>query len=192
MAQYLLTTDTIAPADFEAYVAHQRGAFAGPPCHAMAAWLPKFGTPNQMTMVQQIDRMADLPPAPITPVGSRILARTRDVVDVIRPFPETAGGRALCELRTYRIAPACWDEFLALKTAILPLRERYSPSFGVFTPTTGAACRVMHLWGYTSLDDRDGVRARLTADAGWGAYIGRILPMIVEMQSILITPILPG
>lgn len=189
MARYLLTTDTIAPADFEAYVASQRRALAG--AHAMAAWLPKFGTPNQMTLVQQIDGTVDLPAAPPSPSGARVLTRARELVDVIRPFPTDLGGRALCELRTYRIAPEFWDEFLALKTAILPLRESYSPSFGVFVPTTGAVCRVMHLWGYTSLDERDAVRARLKGDAGWGVYIARILPMIVEMQSLLITPILP-
>lgn len=192
MARYLLTTDTVAPADFEAYVAYQRAAFAGPPSHAIAAWLPKFGTPNQMTMIQRADDLVDLPAAPATPPGTRLHARAREWVDVIRPFPETLDGRAVCELRTYRIMPVFWDEFLALKTAILPLRESFSPSFGVFVPTTGATCRVMHLWGYTGLEERDGVRARLKGDAAWGAYIARILPMIAEMQSILITPILPG
>lgn len=192
MQRYLLSTDTIAPADFEAYVAHQRQTFASPQGSCIAAWLPKFGTPNQMTLVQDITDLPDLPAVLPLPLGSRLLARARETVDVIRPFPAALGDRTLCELRTYRITPAFREEFLALKTAILPLRESYSPSYGVFAPVTGDTSRVMHLWGYASLEDRDAVRARLKGDARWGEYIGLILPMIVEMQSSLITPILPG
>lgn len=191
MVRYLLTTDTIAPADFEAYVAHQRQAFAGPPAHVLAAWLPKFGTPNQMTFVQRIGETTDFPASPAIPAGTRLHERVREAVDVLRPFPAHLGDRALCEMRTYRIAPEFWDEFLALKAAILPRRESHSPSFGVFTAASGVACRVMHLWGYTGLDERDAVRGQLRSDPEWGAYIARILPMIVEMQSILISPILP-
>lgn len=190
--QYQLTTDTIAPADFESYVAQQRGALPGLPAHCCAAWLPKFGTPNQMTLVQQVGREGELPEPPTTPLGTRLHARVRELVDVIRPFPASLGDRSLCELRTYRIAPEHWDGFIALKTGILPLRESYSPSFGVFVPATGVACRIMHLWGYASLEERDAVRGRLKSDAGWGAYISQILPMIAEMQSILIMPILPA
>ncbi len=191
MARYLLTTDTIAPAYFEDYVACQRRNLAGPPCHALVAWVPKFGTPNQMTMVQEIDGLVDLPPALATPPDTRLVGRVREVVDVIRPFAGDLDDRPLCELRTYRIAPEFWEEFLTLKSAILPLREAYSPNFGVFASISGTTYRLMHLWGYTCLEDRDAVRARLKSDAAWGVYTTRILPMIVEMQSILVTPIRP-
>lgn len=191
MARYLITTDTIAPADFEAYVAQQSRTFGGAACGAVAAWLPKFGTPNQFALVQPVTNAGDLPTAPEIPAGTRLLNRSRDLVDVIRPVPASIAGRALCELRTYRIAPEYWDEFLALKTAILPVREGYSPSFGVFASATGPACRIMHLWGYSSLDQRDQVRAQLKGDAAWQGYIRQILPMIAEMQSVLISPMLP-
>ena len=191
MVRYLITTDTIAPVDFEAYVARQSRTFGGPACGAIAAWIPKFGTPNQFALVQPVTNAAGLPSAPEIPDGARLHTRTRDLVDVIRPVPVSLDGRALCEMRTYRIAPECWEEFLALKTAILPVRERYSPSFGVFACVTGPSCRIMHLWGYSSLDQRDDVRAQLKGDYAWQAYICRILPMIVEMQSILLSPMLP-
>jgi len=188
VAQYLITTDTIAPADFEAYVARQSQNFGGSACGAVGAWIPKFGTPNQFALVQNA---ADLPPPQEVPDGTRLLGRIRELVDVIKPLPVSLGGRALCEMRTYRIAPQFWDEFLALKTAILPTRERYSPSFGVFAAVTGQSHRIMHLWGYSSLDQRDDVRAQLKGDTAWQDYIRQILPMIVQMQSVLISPMMP-
>lgn len=61
----------------------------------------------------------------------------------------------------------------------------------MFAAATGQSCRIMHLWGYSSLDQRDDVRAQLKGDAALQGYISQILPMIVEMQSILISPMLP-
>lgn len=190
MQQYVITSDIVRAEHAEAYFGVQCKSFGGEASQTEAVWLTKFGIPNQLMMLQSMGAAGVMPPAPAIPVGVTLKSRSRDIVDVIRPFPTTMGDCSMCELRIYDIAVSDAERFLNLKCAILPVREAYSPNFGVFVSVTARAHRVMHLWGYRSVDERDSVRAQLKTDSAWQSYIGEILPMIEAMQSNLITPII--
>jgi hypothetical protein len=47
----------------------------------------------------------------------------------------------------------------------------------------------MHLWGYSGIDHRDKVRERLKGDVEWQAYVPKILPMLEQLNSIILTPV---
>jgi NIPSNAP len=191
MPHYVITTDIVRAEHAEAYFGVQCKSFGGPDCQTSAVWLTKFGVPNQLMMLQEMSDNGAIPPPPEIPEGIALQSRCREIVRAIRPFPNAMGNSTICELRVYDIAESSGEAFLALKQEILPVRESYSPNFGVFVSVTGRHYRVMHLWGYTSVEERDTVRSRLKADSAWQEYISQILPMIEAMQSILITPVLP-
>ncbi len=188
MNHYVITTDLVRPHHAEACFGAFCKDFGGADSRTEAVWLTKFGIPNQVMLLQGMTESGALPPAPMIPAGVELMGRSRDIVSAIRPFPHRSD-RAMCELRIYDIAEDQGEAFLERKCAILPVRERYSPNFGVFVSVTGRSFRVMHLWGYASVEERDAVRGKLKGDPLWQAYIAEILPMLVGMQSTLITPV---
>ena len=95
----------------------------------------------------------------------------------------------MLELLTYDVRPGQGARFLPLKLENLPLRQSYSPNFGVFLSLSGRQEQVLHLWGYRSLDERAEVRARLREDAQWNAYTAAILPMLQNLTSTILTPL---
>ena len=44
------------------------------------------------------------------------------------------------------------------------------------------------MWGYADLNDRAERRARLFADPVWKAYLPKILPLIMTMESKILVP----
>ena len=48
--------------------------------------------------------------------------------------------------------------------------------------------KVVHIWGYDSLDDRLEKRATLAAHPDWPAYLEVALPLIVEQENRLLYP----
>jgi hypothetical protein len=93
----------------------------------------------------------------------------------------------IVEMRIYTLtfgsAGKYFEHYRALGQAI-QWRILGAP-LGYFTTEVGPLNQVVHLWRYTSFDDRSERRARLWDDAGWKAFIEAIAPLIVRQESRL-------
>jgi hypothetical protein len=59
---------------------------------------------------------------------------------------------------------------------------------GYFHTEVGGLNTMVHLWGYTSFDDRMARRAALAKNADWQRYLDRVRPMIESMSNRLLVP----
>lgn len=71
---------------------------------------------------------------------------------------------------------------LAIQTRIL------GNLIGYFHTEIGQLNRLVHLWGYDSLAERERRRAALAADAEWLEYLKQGPDIIVEMESRILVP----
>ena len=97
---------------------------------------------------------------------------------------------AFVEQRTYTLAVGQAGAYLKLYEAEglpvqLPIFERLA---GYYSVEVGSLNTVVHLWAFTSHEDRDARRARMQADPRWQAYWAKVRPMIVSQQSIFLKP----
>ncbi|MFM0032458.1 NIPSNAP family protein [Paraburkholderia madseniana] len=78
----------------------------------------------------------------------------------------------LVDLRRYTIVPGQLKAYLAVyETYGLPVQRRHvGDPLGYFVTEVGPLNQVVHLWGYTSADDRQMRRAAMEADPAWSAY----------------------
>lgn len=96
----------------------------------------------------------------------------------------------LVEQRTYTTHPGKISEFfkhyeaegLAVQTAIL------GRLVGFYQTELGPLNQIVHMWAYTDMNDRAARRAKLFADPTWQAYIPKILPLLVSMESKILMP----
>lgn len=59
---------------------------------------------------------------------------------------------------------------------------------GFYSSEIGVLNKVVHLWAYDSFEDRQRRRALLGADAGWQAFLPKVLPLIRDMRNELLNP----
>ncbi len=52
----------------------------------------------------------------------------------------------------------------------------------------GPLNEVVHLWVYHDLSERAAVRAKAVQDPEWQAFLGKGLPLLLEMKSIILNP----
>ena len=78
----------------------------------------------------------------------------------------------ICDLRTYTIKPNRLARFLeTYERLALPLQRKYlGEPYGFFVTHIGPLGRVVHLWQYDDLVDRDERRDAMEADPEWQAY----------------------
>jgi hypothetical protein len=48
--------------------------------------------------------------------------------------------------------------------------------------------QVIHLWAYSSLDDREARRQRLMENADFKEYLAQIFPLLVKMENRILKP----
>src|ERR1700759_780318 len=96
----------------------------------------------------------------------------------------------LVEQRTYTTHPGKWRDYLALyEEEGLPIQQRILGRLvGCYYSDIGALNRVVHLWAYTSLDDRHARRTTLAADPGWRSYVTKMLPLLASQESQILIP----
>ena len=109
-------------------------------------------------------------------------------VDGVSLTPPIGAGRHVYELRTYRTPVGKAPEWLGHFKAILPTREKYSKIVGLWTTDIGGLNQVVHLWAYSDLNHRAEVRAKVTQEPAWKEFLAKGNPLLVEMQSIVLTP----
>ncbi|MDE1168262.1 MAG: NIPSNAP family protein [Pseudomonas sp.] len=96
------------------------------------------------------------------------------------------------ELRTYTIKPTKLGDWLALykSDALAVQTEHLGQLIGFFTTEVGAVNQVVHIWAYTSLDDRMARRTSMAADPRWLEFSrkNKELDAVVTLESRLMRP----
>jgi hypothetical protein len=59
---------------------------------------------------------------------------------------------------------------------------------GYYYTETGLLNTIVHMWAYTSFNDREVCRANMMKDAEWQAYLIDIRPKLVTMESRILKP----
>mgnify|MGYP003526738653 CR=1 FL=1 len=52
----------------------------------------------------------------------------------------------------------------------------------------GELNQIVHLWAYTDLNERAERRAQLLADAGFKAYVAKMLPLLQRQETRILRP----
>lgn len=96
----------------------------------------------------------------------------------------------LVEERTYTTHPGKWREYLALFEAegLAVQRRILGRMVGYYHTEIGELNQIIHLWAYTSLDERAERRATLLADPAFKAYVARMLPLLQRQESRILRP----
>jgi len=94
--------------------------------------------------------------------------------------------------RVYTIKPNRLNRFLeTYERLALPLQRKYlGEPYGFFVSHIGPLNRVVHLWQYESLADREQRRDAMEADAAWQAYRRVALEedTLVDMEDQILKP----
>jgi len=103
------------------------------------------------------------------------------------PFaPPDDGGRHVYELRSYRTQPGKTKAWLDHFVVGLEARQKYSKIVGLWSSDVGGLNQVVHLWAYRDLVQRAEARARATTDPDWQAFLGKGMPLLAEMQAVIL------
>lgn len=96
----------------------------------------------------------------------------------------------IVEQRTYTFHPGKLDEFLSIYQAEgMAIQTSHLPRMiGYFFTEMGELNQVIHMWAYDDHGHRAACRARLGADPEWKVYLGKVLPLIVNMKSSILIP----
>lgn len=94
--------------------------------------------------------------------------------------------------RTYTVRPNRLTHFVELyQSEGLPLQRKYlGEPFGFFVTEIGPLNRVVHLWKYDSLADRQQRRDAMEADPAWQAYRRHVIETdyLLDMQNQILRP----
>ncbi len=96
----------------------------------------------------------------------------------------------IVEQRTYRVAPGKVPEYLKLyeQEGLAIQRPILGRLFGYFHTEIGPLNRVVHMWAYDSMDERDRRRAELQADPRWQAFVQKLRPLIETQENQILVP----
>lgn len=96
----------------------------------------------------------------------------------------------IVEERTYTLKPGTVHQYYAdYESGGLGIQKRILGNLiGYFHTEIGQLNKVVHLWGYESLAEREKRRAALFADAEWLAYLQQSPDIVVEMESRILVP----
>jgi hypothetical protein len=96
------------------------------------------------------------------------------------------------ELRTYTVKQGTLPDVVkAASTVSRDIRkDDYGKLEGYWSTDIGPLNQVMHLWGYTDLNERARLRAELAKNPRWGTeYIPLIRPHLIRQEIRLLNPI---
>ncbi|MBM3491710.1 MAG: NIPSNAP family protein [Alphaproteobacteria bacterium] len=94
------------------------------------------------------------------------------------------------EQRTYTLQPGKVPEwFKVYEQEGMPVQKpTLGNMVGYFTTEFGPLNLVVHMWGYETLDDRARRRAELMAKPEWQNFVGKVRPLLVNMESRVLVP----
>ena len=71
------------------------------------------------------------------------------------------------EFRIYDIKPGTLDQYYQNTGPLIPERVEYSPLVGYFHTEIGPLNRVLHIWEYEDLNQRESIRSQVIAEGIW-------------------------
>lgn len=94
------------------------------------------------------------------------------------------------EQRTYTLHPGKVREYLALYEAEgLAIQLRVLGRLvGYYSTDIGSLNQVVHMWAFKDLVERQERRAQLLVDTDFRTYVPKILPLLVNQTSQILTP----
>lgn len=94
------------------------------------------------------------------------------------------------EVREYDINPGSFGRFISLVEETVDLRKHVLPVVGLFKPDIGGVLNSFtHMYHYTSLEERDGVRAKALENTSWSdEYLPVAKGMMMGQRNALYTP----
>ena len=96
----------------------------------------------------------------------------------------------LYEIRTSRLKTGAIPDYLKVvgEEGIAIQKRHLGNLVGYFSSEIGPINEIVHIWGFSSLDDRQARRARLMADPAWRAFLPKIRDLIVTADTKIMTP----
>jgi len=96
----------------------------------------------------------------------------------------------IVEERTYTTLPGKHRAYLELYQAEgLAIQHRIlGRMVGYYVSEIGDLNQIVHLWAYQDLNERTERRTRLLADAGFQAYVAKMLPLLQSQHSRILRP----
>ena len=93
-------------------------------------------------------------------------------------------------MRSYVLRPGTLTEFMRLmgSEGIGIERPILGDLLGFYSSEIGSINKVIHLWRYSSFEDRQQRRAQLAASPEWATFVPKVLPLIQEMHNELLNP----
>jgi hypothetical protein len=165
------------------------------------AWTTEFGTLNQYVHLWSYPDLAERDrlrgeltkneawsKGYVPQIRPFILAQENKILSTVLPLQPPAGAGHLYELRWYRTHTGRAGEWLNHFKAIMPTREKYSRRVGLWQTEMGQLNEVVHLWAYPDLNERASVRGKLGQDPEWQAFLGKAVPLLAHMQSVILNP----
>jgi hypothetical protein len=119
---------------------------------------------------------------------SMILAQETTMLSAGMPLDPPAGGPHVYELRRYTAHPGKVPEWLALFKEVAQARNKLSRIVGVWSTEIGTLNQIVHLWCYRDLNERAAVRAKAMQDPSWRAFLGKVPPLVIRMESTILVP----
>jgi hypothetical protein len=94
------------------------------------------------------------------------------------------------EIRTYRLKNGAIPDYLAVvgEIGIAIQKKHLGNLVGYFFSEIGPINEIVHIWAFTSLDDRQERRARLMADPDWRAFLPKIRDLIETADNKIMKP----
>ncbi|WP_077048609.1 NIPSNAP family protein [Pseudomonas sp. KK4] len=95
----------------------------------------------------------------------------------------------LIEQRTYQLKPGALHEFLRMYEAegLSIQSAALGNLIAYLKPETGDVNRVIHIWGFSSYEDRAQRRAALSSNPKWHEFLGKAGHMVTSQQVELLT-----
>jgi hypothetical protein len=88
------------------------------------------------------------------------------------------------EIRTYRVKPKHFKEYIKFTEENFHLRIKHSKLFGFWSTELGALNEVIHIWEYDDHEHRARVRQALAKDVEWQTnYIAKVAPMYISQTN---------
>ena len=94
------------------------------------------------------------------------------------------------EERIYTLHPGKLPAFLKLyeEKGFGPQREILGPPVGWYVAEIGELNQVVHMWAYSSLDDRDARRKKLMENEQFKEYLTLMFPLMAKMENRMLKP----
>lgn len=100
--------------------------------------------------------------------------------------PTTTGN--IYELRHYQAQTGRAAEFINHFKDIMPVRRKYSDPVCLWQGEAPFPNNVLHMWSYSSMQERDEVRDKAGADPEWRKFLGIAPTLLSNMESIILVP----